>query len=150
MNSSQGAKGRALIVGGSMAGLFSALLLARIGWDVQIFERVDGELDGRGAGIGTHAELIDALSRAGIDRTDEVGTGLQADKQRPGGEADGEIAEQVGLEQFHGRCVFVRIWCGRGLAGRACDKVNMGFAPRLRKGSPGQRFYQGVNRGRGG
>ena len=66
-------KGRALIIGGSMAGLFSGLLLHRIGWDVHIFERVDAELASRGAGIVTHHELIDALGRAGIDRSDEVG-----------------------------------------------------------------------------
>ena len=96
MNASQGTKGRTLIVGGSMAGLFLALLLDRIGWDVQIFERVDVELDGRGAGIVTHAELIDALSRAGIDRTDEVGIEVPGRRIL---ERNGKIVGQLSLPQ---------------------------------------------------
>ncbi len=58
---------RALVIGGSMAGLFTALSLLRDGWDVQVFERIGSELSGRGAGIVTHAELLDILSRCGAD-----------------------------------------------------------------------------------
>lgn len=58
----------AIIVGGSMAGLFCALLLKKSGWDVDVFERIGSELSGRGAGIVTHAELFEILQRAGIDR----------------------------------------------------------------------------------
>ncbi len=32
-----------------------------------VFERVGGELAGRGAGIVTHEELFEVLGRAGID-----------------------------------------------------------------------------------
>ena len=39
---------RALIVGGSLSGLFCGLLLRHYGWDVDIFERVDSELAGGG------------------------------------------------------------------------------------------------------
>ena len=42
------AKRHALIVGGSMSGLLAALLLRRAGWEVDVFERVDRELAGRG------------------------------------------------------------------------------------------------------
>ncbi|ACA18275.1 monooxygenase FAD-binding [Methylobacterium sp. 4-46] len=59
---------RAIIVGGSLGGLFAALLLRRVGWQAEIYERVGAELSGRGAGIVTHAELFDALERAGIER----------------------------------------------------------------------------------
>ena len=45
---------RAVIIGGSMSGLFSAAFLRRIGWDVDVFERSPVELVGRGAGITTH------------------------------------------------------------------------------------------------
>jgi 2-polyprenyl-6-methoxyphenol hydroxylase-like FAD-dependent oxidoreductase len=58
---------RALIAGGSMGGLFTALLLRRQGWQVDVFERIGGELSGRGAGIVTHGALFDVLARAGID-----------------------------------------------------------------------------------
>jgi 2-polyprenyl-6-methoxyphenol hydroxylase-like FAD-dependent oxidoreductase len=58
---------KALIIGGSMAGLFAGLLMRRAGWDVEIFERNKSQLYGRGAGIVTHDELFDVLKRTGID-----------------------------------------------------------------------------------
>lgn len=61
---------RALIVGGSMSGLLAALLLKRAGWDVDVFERVESELAGRGAGIVAQPDLIATLARLGIDPTD--------------------------------------------------------------------------------
>ena len=61
---------RALIVGGSMSGLLAALLLRRAGWDVDVFERVESELAGRGAGIVAQPDLIVTLRRLGIDATD--------------------------------------------------------------------------------
>jgi 2-polyprenyl-6-methoxyphenol hydroxylase-like FAD-dependent oxidoreductase len=56
---------RAVIIGGSMSGLFVAALLRRIGWDVDVYERSKVELVGRGAGITTHPELLDALRASG-------------------------------------------------------------------------------------
>jgi 2-polyprenyl-6-methoxyphenol hydroxylase-like FAD-dependent oxidoreductase len=61
---------RALIVGGSMSGLLAALLLRRAGWNVDVFERVESELAGRGAGIVAQPDLIETLRRLGIDATD--------------------------------------------------------------------------------
>jgi 2-polyprenyl-6-methoxyphenol hydroxylase-like FAD-dependent oxidoreductase len=63
-------KRRALIVGGSMSGLLAALMLRRAGWDVDVFERVESELAGRGAGIVAQPDLIATLRRLGIDPTD--------------------------------------------------------------------------------
>ncbi len=57
---------RALIIGGSLGGLFTANLLARQGWDVEVFEHSGTDLVGRGAGIITHPELFRALSRVGV------------------------------------------------------------------------------------
>ena len=60
---SEGTDGkRALIIGGSMAGLLSALLLRRIGWRVDVFERSADDLASRGAGIATHPELREILA----------------------------------------------------------------------------------------
>jgi 2-polyprenyl-6-methoxyphenol hydroxylase-like FAD-dependent oxidoreductase len=67
---------RALIIGGSMSGLFSAALLARQGWDVDVFERSSVELAGRGAGISTHPELMRALDLAGAS-TDDLGVPVE-------------------------------------------------------------------------
>ena len=57
---------RALIIGGSMAGLFTALLLHKRGWRVDVFERSTDELASRGAGIATHPEMMVALDKAGV------------------------------------------------------------------------------------
>ncbi len=56
---------RVVVAGGSLAGLFSALLLRKIGWNVDVFERIPAGLAGRGAGIVTHPELWAALHRTG-------------------------------------------------------------------------------------
>lgn len=55
-----------------MSGLLSALLLRRAGWHVDIYERVEGELSGRGAGIVAQPELIARLRGLGL-ATDELG-----------------------------------------------------------------------------
>src|SRR5262245_65734215 len=57
---------RALIVGGSLGGLFAAHQLRSIGWDVEVFERTGDDLADRGAGIGTHRALLELMSRVGI------------------------------------------------------------------------------------
>jgi 2-polyprenyl-6-methoxyphenol hydroxylase-like FAD-dependent oxidoreductase len=63
------AEGRpvAIIIGASITGLFTALLLRQAGWATEIFERSAVELKGRGAGIVTHPELIDILEESGIE-----------------------------------------------------------------------------------
>jgi 2-polyprenyl-6-methoxyphenol hydroxylase-like FAD-dependent oxidoreductase len=58
---------RAVVVGGSMSGLLAGLLLRRSGWDADIFERVESELAGRGAGIVAQPDLIETLRRIGIN-----------------------------------------------------------------------------------
>lgn len=62
-----GAGKRAIIVGGSMGGLVSGLLLLKAGWEVDVYERVAVELTARGAGIVTHPELDDVLVQAGVN-----------------------------------------------------------------------------------
>ena len=55
-----------------MSGLLTALLLRRAGWAVDIYERVEGELSGRGAGIVAQPELIARLKALGL-ATSELG-----------------------------------------------------------------------------
>ena len=57
---------RALIIGGSVGGLFAAALLRTIGWDVAVFERSGGDLSERGAGLGATPELFAVLERIGV------------------------------------------------------------------------------------
>jgi 2-polyprenyl-6-methoxyphenol hydroxylase-like FAD-dependent oxidoreductase len=61
---------RAVIIGGSMSGLLAAIMLFRRGWQVDVFERVETELAGRGAGIVAQPELIARLSALGLDARD--------------------------------------------------------------------------------
>src|ERR687888_693159 len=61
---------RAIIIGGSMSGLFSAAFLRQIGWQVDVYERSPVELVGRGAGITTHPELMEALEKSGAGTAD--------------------------------------------------------------------------------
>jgi len=49
-----------------MSGLLAALLLRRQGWDVDVFERVEKELSGRGAGIVAQPELRETLRALGL------------------------------------------------------------------------------------
>jgi len=65
-----GDKRRALVIGGSLGGLFAGLLLRQAGWHVDIFERVAGELSGRGAGIVVQPILIERLRALGLDPAD--------------------------------------------------------------------------------
>src|SRR4030095_11489206 len=71
------AKCRALIIGGSVGGLFAAHMLGRIGWGGDVFERAGGALAARGAGIGTHPALHEVMRGLGLafDDTLSVATG---------------------------------------------------------------------------
>jgi 2-polyprenyl-6-methoxyphenol hydroxylase-like FAD-dependent oxidoreductase len=53
-----------------MSGLFTAAFLRQLGWSVDVFERSPVELVGRGAGITTHPELLDALEKSGAGTHD--------------------------------------------------------------------------------
>ncbi len=64
---------RALIIGGSLGGLFAANLLHGAGWEVEVFERVGEALADRGAGIVTHDELFLALRRVGVSIDETIG-----------------------------------------------------------------------------
>lgn len=64
---------RALIIGGSVGGLFAAHLLRAAGWDVAVFERSRGDLADRGASIGTRGDLFDIMRRIGVPLDPSVG-----------------------------------------------------------------------------
>jgi 2-polyprenyl-6-methoxyphenol hydroxylase-like FAD-dependent oxidoreductase len=70
---------KAIVIGGSMSGLLSALMLRRAGWTVDIYERVESELSGRGAGIVAQYELIDRLRALGL-ATDALGVAITTRK----------------------------------------------------------------------
>jgi 2-polyprenyl-6-methoxyphenol hydroxylase-like FAD-dependent oxidoreductase len=89
-------KRRAIIIGGSMSGLFSAAFLRQIGWDVDVYERSQVELVGRGAGITGHPELFEALEASGAGTKDlgvEVAKCIAVDR-------NGRITDQRPLSQI--------------------------------------------------
>ena len=64
-------RGKVIIIGGSIAGLMAGNALHRMGWDVQIFERVADDLEGRGAGITILLGLIEGFRAAGVEATEQ-------------------------------------------------------------------------------
>ncbi len=64
---------RALVIGGSVGGLFAACLFREIGWDVAVFEKTAGDLSGRGAGLGLSNELFQVLRRVGANVAPSTG-----------------------------------------------------------------------------
>jgi 2-polyprenyl-6-methoxyphenol hydroxylase-like FAD-dependent oxidoreductase len=71
-----GRRRHALIIGGSVGGLFAALYLRRSGWSVTVYERSAVRLEGRGAGIMTHPEILAALAGVGIMPGADLGVAI--------------------------------------------------------------------------
>lgn len=69
-------RGRAIIAGGSIAGLFAGALLRRQGFAVDVFERSGEALESRGAGIVSHPELFEALEQVGATPHETLGGDL--------------------------------------------------------------------------
>lgn len=68
----------ALVIGGSVGGLFAASLLRGIGWKVTVFERSTGDLAGRGAGIGISQELLGVMRRIGARFDASIGVPIRS------------------------------------------------------------------------
>ena len=90
-------KKKALIIGGSLAGLFAANLLRGIDWEVEVFERVADDMSSRGAGIVTHPELFDALRRCGIPVDGGLGVAVSS---RVVLDRNGLVIDSYPLEQI--------------------------------------------------
>jgi 2-polyprenyl-6-methoxyphenol hydroxylase-like FAD-dependent oxidoreductase len=78
-----------------MSGLLSGLLLRRAGWAVDIHERVETELSGRGAGIVAQQELIARLRGLGL-ATDELGVHITTRKIL---DAEGRLTHEINCPQ---------------------------------------------------
>ena len=88
---------RILIVGGSLGGLLAANLLLRDGHDVHVLEKATGSLDGRGAGIVTHAALMDGLAAAGVGIDEHIGVRVQS---RVALDAHGDTVAELPMPQI--------------------------------------------------
>jgi 2-polyprenyl-6-methoxyphenol hydroxylase-like FAD-dependent oxidoreductase len=89
--------GRALVIGGSLGGLFAGSLLRQAGWDVTVFERSAGDLASRGAGIGTHDDLFSVMRRLGIVVDEKVGVPISA---RVCLDRDGKVIARLPFEKI--------------------------------------------------
>jgi 2-polyprenyl-6-methoxyphenol hydroxylase-like FAD-dependent oxidoreductase len=89
---------RALIIGGSVGGLFAAHLLRATGWDVAIYERSRGDLADRGASIGTRSDLFDVMRRIGIPLDPSVGVAVRS---RICFDREGAIVHEVPMESVN-------------------------------------------------
>jgi 2-polyprenyl-6-methoxyphenol hydroxylase-like FAD-dependent oxidoreductase len=88
---------RAIVIGGSLGGLFAGCNLLRAGWDVVLLERTAERLEGRGAGLGVHPSMIQGLLAAGakVDRT--VGVAIAG---RRAFDPKGHIIGELPMPQF--------------------------------------------------
>jgi 2-polyprenyl-6-methoxyphenol hydroxylase-like FAD-dependent oxidoreductase len=64
---------RIRIVGGSLGGLFAAVLLSKDGHDVRVFERSEHGLGGRGAGLVGQRDTFAILRAAGCEHVARIG-----------------------------------------------------------------------------
>jgi 2-polyprenyl-6-methoxyphenol hydroxylase-like FAD-dependent oxidoreductase len=94
---STSASGKALIIGGSLGGLFMATLLRASGWEVDVFERSAAELDSRGGGIVLQPDVLHALRYAGIRPGHALGV---MSHERLYLRRDGSIAHQQLMPQM--------------------------------------------------
>jgi 2-polyprenyl-6-methoxyphenol hydroxylase-like FAD-dependent oxidoreductase len=56
----------AIVIGGSLSGLFTATALRAVGWDVKLFEQSPNELDSRGGGIVLQPDVLEAFRFGGV------------------------------------------------------------------------------------
>ncbi len=96
----------ALVIGGSVGGLFAANLLRTIGWDVTVCERAAGDLGDRGTGIGTRDPLFTVLRRAGVAADAGIGVDVPS---RICLDRSGDIAFELPLASVTSS--WARIYC---------------------------------------
>lgn len=68
---------KALVIGGSVGGLFATHLLRSAGWEVAVYERAAGSLGDRGTGIGTREDLFAVMRRIGLAADPSIGVAVR-------------------------------------------------------------------------
>jgi 2-polyprenyl-6-methoxyphenol hydroxylase-like FAD-dependent oxidoreductase len=89
-------KNHAIVIGGSLGGLFAGVLLRSIGWQVDIYERSPHTLDSRGGGVVLQPDVLEAFQRAGVAY--EAPLGVVA-HERYYLKPDGSIAQRMPIRQ---------------------------------------------------
>ncbi len=99
----------AIVIGGSLGGLFTGIMLRSIGWEVDIYERSPHNLDSRGGGIVLQPDVIEVFQRAGISYEQPLGVVAH---ERYYLNRDGSIAQPMAQRE---RALFVKRLSGRCL-----------------------------------
>lgn len=86
----------AIIVGGSVGGLFTASYLLKRGWTVDVLEQSQQNLASRGTGIARHDELEEICDELGLPRDDTVGVDVRG---RTAFDRTGTIISEFDLTQ---------------------------------------------------
>jgi 2-polyprenyl-6-methoxyphenol hydroxylase-like FAD-dependent oxidoreductase len=86
----------AIVIGGSLGGLFTGLMLRSIGWEVDIYERSPLDFDSRGGGIVLQPDVVEAFGRAGIRYERPLGVVAH---ERYYLNRDGSIAQPMSMRQ---------------------------------------------------
>ncbi|TCL05803.1 FAD-dependent monooxygenase [Sodalis ligni] len=69
---------KAVIIGGSLGGLFAGNMMHRAGWEVDIFERSAKNLDSQGGGIVLQPQVVEVIHGSGINKNwNELGVRSQ-------------------------------------------------------------------------
>lgn len=93
--SEAGAK-RALVIGGSLAGLFNAITLRAIGWQVDVFERTPHALTSRGGGIVLQPDVVRVLNIGGVAQDQPLGVEV---RERLYLAPDGSVERRLAMGQ---------------------------------------------------
>jgi 2-polyprenyl-6-methoxyphenol hydroxylase-like FAD-dependent oxidoreductase len=96
MNTLKTTDNRAIVIGGSLGGLFTGILLRSIGWQVDIYERSAHDLDSRGGGVVLQPDVVEAFQQAGIE-TQALGVVAH---ERYYLNPDGSIAQPMPMRQM--------------------------------------------------
>ena len=86
----------AIVIGGSLGGLFTGIMLRSIGWEVDIYERSPHNFDSRGGGIVLQPDVIEVFQRAGISYQEPLGVVAH---ERYYLNRDGSIAQPMAMRQ---------------------------------------------------
>lgn len=87
---------RAIVIGGSLGGLFTGIVLRSIGWDVDIYERSSHDLDSRGGGIVLQPDVLEVFQRTGVRYEEPLGVVAH---ERYYLNRDGSIAQPMSMRQ---------------------------------------------------
>jgi 2-polyprenyl-6-methoxyphenol hydroxylase-like FAD-dependent oxidoreductase len=85
---------RIAVAGGSIGGLCAGLALRSAGFDVQVYERVSGPMETRGAGIVVQGELIHLLQTHGAGALPTTRCRVRRYLSPDGGEGEMQRAPQ--------------------------------------------------------